>query len=119
MQAHTPLEHLADTEAAVGLVPAAYIEPAVPIFRATALYDYEPNGEGEIAMHENDKMNVYLKEDEWILVKLDGKAHGKQPFIGYVPANYIEEGEGGPADAEVCSTCAVIFDRSSLNWYFD
>lgn len=61
----------------------------MPLHRAFALYDYEPTGEGEIAMAENDKMNVYAKEEEWILVKLDGKG-----TIGYVPANYVEEGEG-------------------------
>lgn len=97
VQGHVPLESLGEKEAGVGLVPAAYVEPAAPLFRAYALYDYEPNGEGEIAMAENDKMNVYAKEEEWILVKLDGKENGKVPFIGYVPANYVEEGEGEPA----------------------
>lgn len=98
VQVHTPLELLSEAEPAAGLVPSAYIEPAPPLYRAVALYDYEPNGEGEVLMKENEKLSVYLKEDEWILVKIDRKGTVSKPAIGYVPANYVEEGEG---DGEV------------------
>ena len=54
-------------------------------------------------MAENDKMNVYLKEDEWLLVKLDSKGE-----VGYVPVNYVEEGEGQP---EVRPLCYPRIDR--------
>lgn len=96
MQAHATLDALVETPGPqpTGLVPAAYTEPAVPLHRATALYDYEPNGAGEIAIHEGEHMSVYLKEDDWILVKLDREGAVNEPTIGYVPANYVEEGEG-------------------------
>ncbi|KAG8955642.1 cytoskeletal protein binding protein [Tulasnella sp. 424] len=90
VQVHVPLDALSEAEPAAGLVPSAYIEPAAPLYRAVALYDYEPNGEGEIRMKENEKLSVYLKEDEWILVKIDRKGTVSQPAIGYVPANYTE-----------------------------
>ncbi|KAG8883587.1 cytoskeletal protein binding protein [Tulasnella sp. 331] len=99
VQAHATLDALAESvePQPSGLVPAAYTEPAVPLHRATALYDYEANGTGEVAMQEGAKMSVYLKEDDWILVKLDRPATVGGHFIGYVPANYVEEGEGGEA----------------------
>lgn len=103
VQSHLPLDALSEgveTQAS-GLVPAAYIEPAAPLHRATAVYDYEANGAGEIGMREGEKMNVYLKEDDWILVKLDRKATAGAPAIGYVPANYVEEGEGAGGEVSL------------------
>ncbi|KAG8899325.1 cytoskeletal protein binding protein [Tulasnella sp. 408] len=108
VQVHTPLELLSEAEPAAGLVPSAYIEPAPPLYRAVALYDYDPNGEGEVLMKENEKMSVYLKEDDWILVKIDRKGTVSKPAIGYVPANYVEEGEGdGEAQEEAPVAAAV------------
>ncbi|KAG8916941.1 cytoskeletal protein binding protein, partial [Tulasnella sp. 417] len=111
VQVHTALEALSEAEPAAGLVPSAYIEPAPPLYRAFALYDYEPNGEGEIFMKENEKMSVYLKEDDWILVKIDRKGTVSKSAIGYVPANYVEEGEGdgeAPAQEEVPVPAAAV-----------
>ncbi|KAG9022467.1 hypothetical protein FS837_006340 [Tulasnella sp. UAMH 9824] len=44
-------------------------------------------------------MNAYFQEDGWILVKIDRKDAGSRPAVGFVPANYIEEGED-PAGGE-------------------
>lgn len=65
------------------------------MYRAVALHDYEPNGEGEVMMKENETMDVYLKEDERILVKIDRKGILSYPAIGYVPANYVKKAEDG------------------------
>lgn len=92
MQVHAPSYSVFPPR--VGLVPSTYIEPAPPRYRAIALYDYKANGEEEVSMKENERMNVYFEEDGWILVKIDRKGSFSGPAVGFVPANYIEEGEG-------------------------
>jgi len=82
--------------ASIGLVPAAYICPNPPIAFATALYDYEASGDGEISITENERMEIYLREEEWIFVSVDRKNKKGGPSIGYVPANYVEEGDAQP-----------------------
>ncbi|KAG8965811.1 cytoskeletal protein binding protein [Tulasnella sp. 419] len=94
VQSYIPLDQVTEgTPPPSGLVPAAYVEEATPIARATALYDYEATGEGEVSMKEDTPMSIYAREDEWILVKLDHPGKGKLALIGYVPANYVEEND--------------------------
>ena len=54
--------------------------------KATALYDYEAAGDGEISIKEDSVLHVYAADGEWWLVKSDDDA----PTIGYVPGNYLE-----------------------------
>jgi hypothetical protein len=77
-----------DVEEPVGLVPSNYIEPADTIGTATALYDYDRQTEEEISFKEGEQFQVYDDKDpDWILVSKDQEC-------GFVPANYIEVGNG-------------------------
>ncbi|KAJ7656297.1 hypothetical protein DFH06DRAFT_991671 [Mycena polygramma] len=80
----------------VGLVPAAYVEPADYTSVVKALYDYEARAPGELSITEGQILLAFDTEEEWLLVQTDedgGKA-------GFVPANYVEphsEEEAAPA----------------------
>ncbi|KAK5671102.1 hypothetical protein QVD99_002863 [Batrachochytrium dendrobatidis] len=72
-------------EAHSGLVPMSYVEEAQPISLATALYDYNPATNEEIALREGQHLRVYEKVDaDWWFVKQDN-------HVGLAPATYIEE----------------------------
>ncbi|KAH6570158.1 hypothetical protein BASA62_004454 [Batrachochytrium salamandrivorans] len=72
-------------EARSGLIPMSYVEEALPISLATALYDYDPSTSEEIAMHEGQLLRVYEKVDaDWWFVKHDNS-------VGLAPATYIQE----------------------------
>ena len=62
--------------------------------RARAIYAYEAANGEELTIGEDDLLLVYEKDDEWLLVKIDG---GDQ--LGYVPANYVQEEEGSAGEA--------------------
>ncbi|KAI0092053.1 hypothetical protein BDY19DRAFT_928131 [Irpex rosettiformis] len=100
-----------DEEGPAGLVPAAYVEPAQPISTVKALYDYEANAEGELALQEDEILLVYAKDDDWFLVHSQ-KEGGN---IGYIPGNYVEEtsGEGEASDPSpaVPSTSGIDFSK--------
>nr|GAT54095.1 predicted protein [Mycena chlorophos] len=85
----------------VGLVPAAYVEPADHSSVVKALYDYEANAPGELTIAEDQILVAFDADEEWLLVQTEedgGKA-------GYVPANYVEphtgEEEAPPAQIVV------------------
>ncbi|KAG8903415.1 cytoskeletal protein binding protein [Tulasnella sp. 408] len=105
VQVHMPFEAFSEAEPAAGLVPSSSIAPATPLYRAVALRGYEPNGWEEVIMKGNETMDVYFKEDERILVKIDRKATVPQPAIGYVPANYVKKAED---DREVPADLAEV-----------
>ncbi|KDQ13730.1 hypothetical protein BOTBODRAFT_133293 [Botryobasidium botryosum FD-172 SS1] len=75
-----------DNNGAVGLVPASYLEEAVPIFITKALYDYEASADGELSVKEDESLRVYEMEDDWWLAKSDTPG-GR---LGYVPGTYCE-----------------------------
>ncbi|KAF7301643.1 hypothetical protein MIND_00729800 [Mycena indigotica] len=78
----------------VGLVPAAYVEPAEHSSVVKALYDYEASAPGELTITEDQILVAFDADDEWLLVQTDedgGKA-------GYVPANYVESYNGEEED---------------------
>ncbi|ODQ79281.1 hypothetical protein BABINDRAFT_37873 [Babjeviella inositovora NRRL Y-12698] len=76
-----------------GLVPCTYIEPAIPIHTATALYDYERQTDEELSAPENATLQVYDVSDvDWILVGLNSQ-------YGFMPANYLEMSTAVPAAA--------------------
>ncbi|KAJ7180015.1 hypothetical protein C8R43DRAFT_971374 [Mycena crocata] len=79
-----------EDDSLVGLVPAAYVEPADHTSLVKALYDYEATAPGELSITENQVLLVFDTEEEWLLVQTDedgGKA-------GFVPANYVEATSG-------------------------
>ncbi|KAJ7047396.1 hypothetical protein C8F04DRAFT_1058665 [Mycena alexandri] len=86
-----------EEDSPVGLVPAAYVEPAVHTSVVKALYDYEATAPGELSITEDQVLLVFDTEEEWLLVQT-GDDGGK---AGFVPANYVEatsaEEEEAPA----------------------
>ncbi|KAJ7638784.1 hypothetical protein FB45DRAFT_411916 [Roridomyces roridus] len=86
-----------EEDSPVGLVPAAYVEPADHTSVVKALYDYEATAPGELSISEDQILRVFDTEEEWLLVQTDedgGKA-------GFVPANYVEAHEENAAPAPV------------------
>ena len=65
-----------------------------PLSRARAIYEYTAANGEELTIGEDDLLLVYEKDDEWLLVKIDG-----QDKLGYVPANYVQEEEGSAGEA--------------------
>lgn len=74
-----------------------------PISRARAIYAYEAANNEELTIGEDDLLQVYEKDDEWLLVKVDG---GEQ--LGYVPANYVQEEEGSGGDGFIAAAEAEV-----------
>ncbi|CAK5275563.1 unnamed protein product [Mycena citricolor] len=104
-----------EEESPVGLVPAAYVEPADHTSTVKALYDYEANAPGELTMKEDQTLHVFDREEEWLLVQTEedgGKA-------GFVPANYVEESTGGEAQQEAAGSQIVIPDSPPKPAYVD
>ncbi|KAK6865808.1 hypothetical protein PG995_002336 [Apiospora arundinis] len=58
-----------------------------------ALYDYEPQGEGELAITEGDVLYILekSKEDDWWKAKKRASADEEDEPEGLVPNNYVEE----------------------------
>lgn len=52
---------------------------------------------------------MYEKDDEWLLVKVDG---GDE--LGYVPANYVQEEEGSGGDGFIADVEVEVSCRSAL-----
>ncbi|BGP47678.1 hypothetical protein JCM10450v2_003543 [Rhodotorula kratochvilovae] len=91
----------ADPSAApqIGLVPASYLVPVPAVRSTSALYDYAPARDDATGELENDEeMEVaegelleLLEEDgDWVLCRRTDGRKG----VGFVPATYIEGGEG-------------------------
>ncbi|KAK3330861.1 hypothetical protein B0H66DRAFT_77285 [Apodospora peruviana] len=77
-----------DDDEPVGLIPSNYIEEVPPQGRARALYEYTRQTDEELSFPEDAQLEVFDTTDpDWILVGHDGD-------YGFVPANYIELGEG-------------------------
>ncbi|KAL1747654.1 hypothetical protein HDZ31DRAFT_60987 [Schizophyllum fasciatum] len=75
-----------DDEAPSGMVPAAYVEPADRTSVVKALYDYEASAPGELSIKEDEILDVFSTDSDWLLAQTrrdGGKA-------GYIPANYVE-----------------------------
>ena len=63
------------------------ITQADPIQVVKVLYDYDAAEPTELTVKEDDILNVYVKDDDWLLVS----SRSEQGRIGYVPGNYVEE----------------------------
>lgn len=59
----------------------------------TAIYDYAPLGEGELAMSEGDVLYILEKgsDDGWWKAKKKAAAEDEEEPVGLIPNNYIEE----------------------------
>jgi hypothetical protein len=57
-----------------------------------ALYDYEPQAEGELAIEENDLLYILdnTGDDGWWKAKKRAKADDEDEPTGLVPQNYVE-----------------------------
>ncbi|KAF2754281.1 hypothetical protein EJ05DRAFT_514280 [Pseudovirgaria hyperparasitica] len=79
-----------EEEEAEGLIPNNYIEEAVPIAKAKAMYDYTRQTDEELSFSEEDLLDVYDTSDpDWTLVGFNGE-------YGFAPANYIEMSDSPP-----------------------
>jgi len=58
-----------------------------------AVYDYEPQGESELAITEGDLLYVLEKsgEDDWWRAKKKASGDDDDEPVGLIPNNYIEE----------------------------
>ena len=59
----------------------------------TALYQYVPQGEGELSIEEGDLVCVLEKstEDDWWKATKKASVEGKEDPVGLIPNNYVEE----------------------------
>ncbi|KAL1835654.1 hypothetical protein VTJ49DRAFT_6264 [Mycothermus thermophilus] len=60
-----------------------------------AIYDYAPQGEGELQISEGDLLYIIEKstEDDWWKAKKKASAEDEDEPVGLVPNNYVEEAE--------------------------
>lgn len=59
----------------------------------TALYDYEPQGDNELSIHEGELLYVLEKStvDDWWKAKKRAAADDEEEPVGLIPSNYVEE----------------------------
>lgn len=57
-----------------------------------ALYDYAPQGEGELAINEGDLLYILEKseDDDWWKAKKKAAPEEDEEPVGLVPSNYVE-----------------------------
>lgn len=95
----------ADDNTPSGLVPSAYLEPAVPTSTVKALYDYAAADSGELTIQEDESLLAFEQDGDWLLVQ-SNRSGG---MAGYVPANYIEvESEGAATEVPAAAPAIVI-----------
>lgn len=68
-----------------------------------AVYDYEPQSEGELAITEGDILYLLERdgEDDWWRAKKKANADEEDEPTGLIPNNYVEE--VGKLDAHLCN----------------
>ncbi|KAJ5674837.1 uncharacterized protein N7477_004771 [Penicillium maclennaniae] len=61
----------------------------------TAVYDYQPQGEGELEIHEGDLLYIIEKnaEDDWWKAKKKAEPDDEDEPEGLVPNNYVEKAQ--------------------------
>ena len=59
----------------------------------TALYDYKPQGDNELAIHEGEIVYVLEKsdEDDWWKAKKRAPSDDDEEPVGLIPNNYVAE----------------------------
>ena len=71
----------------------------------TALYDYVPQGENELAIQEGEIIYVLEKsaEDNWWKAKKRASSGEEEEPVGLIPNNYVEEVSPG-----VCAVADAV-----------
>ena len=69
----------------------------------TALYDYSPQGEGELPIAEGELVYILEKsiEDDWWKAKKRAVGEDEEEPVGLVPSNYVEE-------VRSFNTCSIL-----------
>lgn len=80
----------------------------------TAVYDYQPQAQGELEIHENDLLYVLDKDDDdwWKAKKKAADPEDEEP-VGLVPNNYVQEVRGCYPSVTALSR-TTPFDRISI-----
>lgn len=62
----------------------------------TALYDYAPQGDNELELHEGEIVYILEKssEDDWWKAKKRAPSEDEEEPVGLIPNNYVEEVSG-------------------------
>ncbi|KKA17561.1 Cytoskeleton assembly control protein Sla1 [Rasamsonia emersonii CBS 393.64] len=81
----------------------------------TAVYDYQPQAEGELEIREGDLLYILEKsnEDDWWKAKKKADPEDEEP-VGLVPNNYIEETDEEVSFSEDAEL--VVYDTSDPDW---
>lgn len=74
----------------------------------TAVYDYQPQGEGELEIREGDLLYVLEKnsDDDWWKAKKKAERDDEDEPEGLVPNNYVEE--VSPPKWEIHRPCSQL-----------
>ena len=80
----------------------------------TALYDYQPQGDNELAIQEGELIYVLEKstEDDWWKAKKRAPGEDEEEPIGLIPNNYVQEVRS--ASFEVSMDWSALFLR--MRW---
>lgn len=67
--------------------------PSVFVGVYTAVYEYTPRSDQELALREGDVLCIIEKpdDDDWWKAKKKGNSVDDEEPVGLVPSNYIEE----------------------------
>lgn len=59
----------------------------------TALYEYAPQGDNELALHEGEIVYILEKsaEDDWWKAKKRAPSEEEEEPVGLIPNNYVDE----------------------------
>lgn len=93
----------------------------------SAVYDYQPQGEGELEIREGDLLYILEKsaEDDWWKAKKKAEQEDEDEPEGLVPNNYVEEvsipdcSQGPGGNVPLLSLClhglgSVLFAAAAL-----
>lgn len=81
----------------------------------TALYDYRPQGDNELAIREGELIYVLEKstEDDWWKAKKRAPGEEEEEPVGLIPNNYVQEVASSSRDPRHYST-NVAFVRDCI-----
>jgi Variant SH3 domain len=88
----------------------------------TAVYDYQPQAEGELDIREGDLLYVLENsaEDDWWKVKKKADQDDEEEPIGLVPNNYLEEVRKGVSQLvlrfPLYVSCYVMVAAYKIEW---
>jgi hypothetical protein len=68
-------------------VPRNYLAPLPPLRSVSALYAYEPQNDEELSVVEDEPLELYEEDGEWVLC---GRVGGN-PGAGWLPASWVEQ----------------------------